>query len=70
MLKSTQKKKMILETIISTVNKKGQVNFAPFGIRKDKNFLYISPYIPSQTLMNLEHTRCASINYIDDASFL
>ncbi len=60
---------MIFETIISTVNSKGIVNFAPFGIRRVKNFIYVSPYVPSTTLMNLEQTRCASINYIDDASF-
>ena len=60
---------MILETIISTTNKKGQVNFAPFGIRKDKDFLFISPYIPSQTLFNLEETMQAAVNYVNDSSF-
>ena len=60
---------MILETIISTTNKKGQVNCAPFGIRKDKNFLFISPYIPSQTLFNLEETMQAAVNYVNDSSF-
>ena len=60
---------MILETIIATTNKKGQVNFAPFGIRKDKDFLFISPYIPSQTLLNLEETMQAAVNYVNDSSF-
>ena len=60
---------MIFETIISTVNSKGNPNFAPFGIKRIKNYIYISPYVPSTTLMNLEQSRCASINYIDDASF-
>ena len=60
---------MIFETIVSTINLKGIPNFAPFGIKRIKNFIYISPYVPSTTLMNLEHNRCASINYIDDASF-
>ena len=44
---------MIIETIISTVNSKGQVNFAPFGIKKDNNFIYISPYIPQGLLKTL-----------------
>ncbi len=58
---------MILETIISTVNEKGVVNFAPFGITKDKNYIYISPYIPSTTLNNLKNSKCAAVNYINDA---
>ena len=60
---------MIFETIIGTINKKGIVNFAPFGIKKEKNFVLISPYIPSKTLSNLGSTKYASINYIDDASY-
>ena len=58
---------MIFETIVSTINNKGQVNFAPFGIRKRKEFIFISPYIPSKTLENLKQTKCASINYLDDS---
>ena len=60
---------MIIETIISTVNSKGQVNFAPFGIKKKSKDIIISPYIPSITLQNLRDNNCAVINYIDDASF-
>ncbi|MEL0125430.1 MAG: DUF447 domain-containing protein, partial [Alphaproteobacteria bacterium] len=60
---------MIIETIISTVNSKGQVNFAPFGIKKDNNFIYISPYIPSRTLENLNLNKCAVINYTDDVRY-
>lgn len=60
---------MIFETIISTINNKGQVNFAPFGVKKDKQFIFISPYIPSKTLHNLEETMQATINYVNDSSF-
>ncbi len=60
---------MIFETIISTINNKGQVNFAPFGVKKDKEFIFISPYIPSKTLDNLEETMQATINYVNDSSF-
>ena len=66
-MKSTQKK-MIYETIVGTVSKRGRVNFAPFGIKKNKN-LYTFPYIPSKTLNNLDQTECASINYLNDSSF-
>jgi len=60
---------MIIETIICTKNSQGIVNFAPFGIKKKKNFILISPYIPSTTLNNLKETGNASINYTDDATF-
>ena len=60
---------MILETIVSTVNKKRKVNFAPFGIKKKSKNIIISPYIPSITLQNLRDNNCAVINYVDDASF-
>ena len=60
---------MIIETIISTVNSKGRVNFAPFGIKKDSNFVYISPYIPSITLENLNLNKCAVVNYTDDVRY-
>ena len=67
-LKITQKK-MIIETIVSTINQKREVNFAPFGIKKKSKDIIISPYIPSITLQNLRDNNCAVINYIDDASF-
>ena len=60
---------MIIETIICTKNSQGNVNFAPFGIKKNKNYILISPYIPSTTLNNLKETGNASINYTDDATF-
>ncbi len=60
---------MILETIVSTINDEGKVNFAPFGIKKDDSFLLISPYIPSTTLLNLEETMQATVNYVNDSSF-
>ena len=60
---------MIIETIICTKNNQGNVNFAPFGIKKIKNYILISPYIPSTTLNNLRATGNASINYTDDATF-
>ena len=49
---------MIIETIVSTIDNDEKVNFSPFGIKKNKNQIYISPYIPSKTLLNLELTKC------------
>ena len=60
---------MIIETIVSTIDKNGKVNFAPFGIKKEKKKIFISPYIPSKTLDNLKLTKCAVINYTNDSRF-
>ena len=60
---------MIIETIISTLNEDGIVNFAPFGIKRKEGFIYISPYVPSTTLTNLKISREASVNYVNDSSF-
>ena len=60
---------MIIETIVSTMDNDEKVNFSPFGIKKNKNQIYISPYIPSKTLSNLESTKCAVVNYTDNTSF-
>ena len=60
---------MIFETIISTIDLNGKVNFAPFGIKKNRGFIFISPYIPSTTLNNIKLTEGATVNYINDSSF-
>ena len=58
---------MIIESIISSVDKSGLVNFSPFGIKKESNYVYISPYIPSKTLQNIKETKIAVVNYVNDA---
>ena len=60
---------MIIETIISSIDQKGKINFAPFGIKKIKNKIFISPYTPSKTLENLKDSKCAVVNYTNDSSF-
>ena len=60
---------MILETIISTLDTKKKVNFAPFGIKRKNKIIYISPYIPSTTMENLKHSVRAVVNYIDDSAY-
>ena len=59
---------MILETLICSINNNQEVNIAPFGIRRNKDVIVISPYLPSKTHENLHETKYASINYTDDAS--
>ena len=57
---------MILETIVTTSDKEGNVHIAPFGIRRVNDKVLISPFRPSATLENLLNTRCAVVNMTDD----
>ncbi len=60
---------MIFETIVSTLDKNKEINFAPFGIKKSKNTILISPFVPSKTLNNLKENKFAVVNYTDRSEF-
>ena len=47
---------MILETLICSINNNQEVNIAPFGIRRNKDVIVISPYLPSKTHENLQNS--------------
>lgn len=57
---------MILETIVTTQNRKGLVHIAPMGIHVTENERIILPFRPSATLDNLLETKNAVINCCDD----
>lgn len=57
---------MILETLICSLDSNEEINVAPFGIKKKKDLIVISPYLPSRTHENLLNNEYASINYADD----
>lgn len=57
---------MIYETIITSVNKKGEAHVTPFGVRYEHNDLVISPFKPSKTLDNILQTQSAVMNLTDD----
>lgn len=59
---------MILETLICSLNSNEEINVAPFGIKKKKDLVVISPYLPSRTHENLLNNEYASVNYVDDVS--
>ena len=58
---------MIIESIIISSDLSGLINFAPFGIKKKNDLIFISPYFPSTTLKNLKINKYASVNYTDQA---
>lgn len=57
---------MIIETIISTVDKKGCVNFAPMGIIMEGDDLIIRPYKEAITYQNLLTTRQGVVHITDN----
>lgn len=56
----------ISESIITTVNKAGDVHIAPIGIIAEKDGWVIAPFRPSVTLDNLAEVPFAIANYTDD----
>jgi uncharacterized protein len=57
---------VILESIITSVDKIGNVHATPFGIRMEGEYVVISPYKPSTTLDNILVTKHAVLNLTDD----
>ncbi|MGB2833170.1 MAG: DUF447 domain-containing protein [Methylotenera sp.] len=57
---------MIFETIISSVDEKGNPHVTPFGITMQEDLVVISPYKPSTTLTNILTTKQAVMNLTDD----
>lgn len=59
---------MILETIVTTVDRTGQPHIAPMGVHTGDppGRWVILPFRPSRTLDNLIESRCAAINATDD----
>ena len=57
---------MIVETIVTTQNRQGQVHIAPMGIHVNGEDSIILPFKPSATLENFLETGVGAINYCDD----
>ena len=57
---------MIFETIITSVNLRGEVHITPFGIQMQDDLVVISPFKPSVTLDNILLTKHAVLNLTDD----
>ncbi len=57
---------MILETIVTTVDAAGAVNYAPMGVEWGEDELVLKPYLETVTFANLMATRQAVVNLTDD----
>ena len=57
---------MIIETIFSTVDERGQPNFAPMGVVWGEEELAVRPFRQTQTCRNLLATGYGVVNLTDD----
>jgi hypothetical protein len=59
---------MIIETIVTTSDTHGQVNFAPMGVEWGEDLIVIKPFLETTTFHNLRETGVAVVNITDDVS--
>jgi hypothetical protein len=57
---------MIVETVVTTLDEDGEVNFAAMGVVWDEERPVIRPYVGTRTFRNLVRTREAVVNVTDD----
>ncbi|HET7296148.1 MAG TPA: DUF447 domain-containing protein [Gemmatimonadales bacterium] len=58
---------MIIESILTTMDRSGTVNFAPMGVEWGDEEIVIKPFLETTTFRNLEATRAGVVNLTDDA---
>lgn len=57
---------MIIESILTTMDARGAVNFAPMGVEWAEDEIVIKPFLKTTTFKNLEATGAAVVNLTDD----
>ena len=57
---------MIIESILTTMDAGGAVNFAPMGVEWGEEQIVIKPFVETTTFRNLAATRAAVVNLTDD----
>jgi hypothetical protein len=58
---------VIVETIVTTTDAAGTINFAPMGVEWDEEIIVLKPFLETTTFRNLSATRVAVVNLTDDA---
>lgn len=58
---------MIIETIVTTRDARGKINFAPMGVEWGEETIVLKPFLETTTFRNLSATRVAVLNITDDA---
>lgn len=57
---------MIVETIVTTLDERGIINFAPMGVEWGDATIVLKPFLETTTFRNLEQRRSAVVNLTDD----
>ena len=58
---------MIVETIVTTIDREGKINFAPMGVEWGEETIVLKPFLETTTFRNLTAGRAAVVNLTDDA---
>jgi len=57
---------VIIESILTTTDPRGAVNFAPMGVEWGEDDIVVKPFVETTTFKNLEATGVAVVNLTDD----
>jgi uncharacterized protein len=57
---------VIIESILTTMDAAGTVNFAPMGVEWGEEEIVIKPFLETATFRNLSATKAAVVNLTDD----
>lgn len=57
---------MILESLVTTIDLEGRLNFAPMGVTWGENEIVLKPYRETTTFRNVVATGEAVVNLVDD----
>jgi uncharacterized protein len=58
---------VILETIVTSRDAGGSINFAPMGVEWGDDIIVLKPFLETSTFRNVSATRQAVVNLTDDA---
>jgi len=57
---------MIIESIVTSIDEGGAVNFAPMGVEWGEETIVLKPFLETTTFRNLKATGAAVVNLTDD----
>lgn len=57
---------MIIESIITTLDGQGAINFAPMGVEWGEDVIVVKPFLETTTFRNIQATGAAVVNLTDD----
>src|ERR1044071_5542972 len=67
---STCADRMIVESIVTTIDADGAVNCAPMGVEWGDDRIVLKPFLETATYRNILATRAAVVNLVDDVRLI